>query len=194
MSNSGGGKYAVFITVIGIMTFDYALRIRGTQLPLVATAGLFPVWMIFYVMGVLKAQNLEMPYMTKSPLRGAIIAIVLCCIQMVVFHRINGYWIHGIKLSAHIYSFFIIMWLFTDHARSIYNKIGYMKISSHVVLIGKYSFFIYLTHYLILYTYNYFELPIMWSFRFMLCVILSYVLAVGFHNITPPKIKKYIGF
>lgn len=176
------------------MSFDYILRIKGLQLPLSATAGLFPVWMIFYVMGVLKAQNLEFPYKTKKPLLGALIAIVLCGFYIVLLHHISGNLVPGIKLTAHIYSFFVVMWLFTKQARLLYKKIENKQISKHIILIGKYSFFIYLTHFLILYVFNYLEIPAIWSLQFILCVILSYIIAIVFNGICPRAIKKYIGF
>jgi len=101
-----GGKYAVIITLIGITLFDYLLRIKSVNVPLVGSAGLFPVWLIFYVMGVLKVQKINLPFLCKRPLTWAIFAILLCCLQIGLMYKLNGVVVHGIKLSAHIYSFF----------------------------------------------------------------------------------------
>ena len=60
-------------------------------------------------------------------------------------YKLNGGVVHGIKLSAHIYFFFVVMWLFTKQARSCYSKIQNIKVVHHVIMVGKLSFFIYLT-------------------------------------------------
>lgn len=122
-NRKSGGNYAVIITIIGISLFDYVMRIENAKLSLVESAGIFPVWMIFYVMGVLKVQGIKLPFQTKRPLRYAILAIILCCVHIYLLYRIGGTVTPGIKLSAHIYSYFMIMWLFTDKARMCYNKI-----------------------------------------------------------------------
>lgn len=86
----GGGKYAVIITLIGITLFDYLLRIKSINVPLVGSAGLFPVWLIFYVMGVLKAQKINLPFLCKRPLIWALFAILLCCLQIGLMYKLNG--------------------------------------------------------------------------------------------------------
>lgn len=163
-------------------------------MPLVATAGLFPVWMIFYVMGVLRRQNIKLPYQSTRPLCMALAAIVLCCIHMLILHNVSGKWVPGIKLSAHIYSYFIVMWLFSGHARNLFERIEDSNIVHHLIQMGKYSFFIYLTHNLVLYAYNCINLPGVWLFRFVLGAVVSYVVAILFNRISPKKYKKYIGF
>lgn len=190
----GGGKYAVMITLIGITLFDYLLRIKSINVPLVGSAGLFPVWLIFYVMGVLKAQKINLPFLCKRPLTWAIFAILLCCLQIGIMYKLNGGVVHGIKLSAHIYSFFVVMWLFTKQARSCYSKIQNTKVVHHVIVVGKLSFFIYLTHCLFLYALNYIQFPNAWSLRWVTCLCLSYGMAMVFDKVCPQKMKKYFGF
>lgn len=128
--------------------FDYILRIKGVTVSLVKSAGLFPVWLIFYVMGVLKAQNVPLPFYSKKPMSLAMLAILLCCLQIFLMHEINGNVVHGIKLSAHIYSFFVVMWIFSNRVQTYYTRFQNLKLVQHIIVTGKLSFFIYLTHYL----------------------------------------------
>ena len=184
----------MLITCIGISVFDYVLRIKGAKLSLAESGSPFPVWMIFYVMGVLKAQGKKLPFQNLNPLRYAILAILLCCIHIYVIHRISGSIVHGIKLSAHIYSYFIIMWLFTDKARMYYNKIQDKALGRLIVYIGRVSFFMYLTHCLIIFTFSHFYIPEFWSLRWLLCIVLSTIMAYVCDNVCPVRVKRYVGF
>ena len=76
------------------------MRIENVKLSLVESAGIFPVWMIFYVMGVLKAQGFEILLQNKHPLRYSILAIILCCVHIYLLYRIGATVTPGIKLSA----------------------------------------------------------------------------------------------
>lgn len=184
----------MIITLIGITLFDYFLRIKNINVPLVGSAGLFPVWLIFYVMGVLQIQKINLPFLCNRPLKWAMFAILLCCLQIGLMYKHNGVVVHGVKLSAHIYSFFVIMWLFTKQARSCYSKIQNIKVVHHVIVVGKLSFFIYLTHCLFLYAFNYLQFPNVWSLRWASCLCLSYGMAMLFDVVCPQKVKKYFGF
>lgn len=190
----GGGNYAVFITIIGISIFDYVLRIENIKLSLVESAGLFPVWMVFFVMGVLKAQGIDLPFQNRDSVRYAILAILLCCVHIYFLHRISGSIVHGIKLSAHIYSYFIIMWLFSDKARKCYNQIQNTVLGRFFVYIGRVSFFIYLTHCLVIFTFPHLHLPNFWSLHWILCIVMSTFMAYACSKICPTQMKKYIGF
>lgn len=190
----GGGKYAVAITLVGICTFDYILRIKGVTVSLVGSAGLFPVWLVFYVMGVLKAQNIPLPFYCKKPIFWAMLAILLCCLQIFLMHEITGNVVHGIKLSAHIYSFFVVMWIFSNTAKTYYTRIQNLKLVQHLIVLGKLSFFIYLTHYLFIYAFNYIHFPNFWSLRWVALICLSYGMAFLFDKVCPLKLRKYFGF
>lgn len=188
------GGYSVIVTIIGISLFDYTQRILGMKLTLVEAASPFPVWMVFYVMGVLKAQDIKFPFQTKKPWIGAAIAIILCLIHIALLNMQYGCIAHGIKLSSHIYSYFVIMLLFSDNARSLYNKIRYAKIADWIVETGRLSFFIYLTHCLIIFTFSIIHIPNLWSVRWPMCILLSYVFARVCDKQYPMGMKKYIGF
>ena len=129
------------------------MRIKHANLTMVQSGSPFIVWMVFYVMGVLKAQGLRMPVRTKRPLVCAAIGIILSCIHIA--------WLH-----------------------SHYGSIAHM---------GKLSFFIYLTHCLILVAMQYIHIPRIWPMKWLACTLLSYMFAKLSDKICPAGIKKYIG-
>ena len=184
----------MIITIIGIAIFDYVIRIKGMKLSMVQSGSPFPVWMVFYVMGVLKAQNIKFPFQTKKPWIGAAIGLILCLIHIAWLYTQYGSIAPGIKLSSHIYTYFVIMWLFSENARSLYNKIRYSKVADWIVETGRLSFFIYLTHCLIIFAFSIIHIPNLWSVRWPLCIVLSYIFARLCDKRCPMGIKKYIGF
>lgn len=189
----GGGKYAVVITMIGISLFDYYTKIEGLELSLVQSCAPFPVWILFYVMGVLKAQGYKLPFQTINPLIGVILGIVLCCIHIVWLYHNYHVLAHGLKLSSHIYSYFVVMWLFSDAAREMYNRISLLWMSKWVIEAGRLSFYIYLNHCLIIFVLSVVHIPNLWSLRWLLTIVLSYMLAKLSDRYCPVELKKYIG-
>lgn len=189
-----GGGYSVIITIIGISIFDFTQRILGMKLSLVESASPFPVWMTFYVMGVLQAQNIKFPFQNQKPLFWAVLGIALSVIHISWLFNNYGSIAPGIKLSSHIYTYFVIMWLFSENARIIYNKVKTSIMSVWLVEIGRLSFFIYLTHCLIIFIFSIIHIPNFWSVRWSLCIVLSYIFAKLCDKKCPEIIKKYIGF
>lgn len=164
------------------------------KLSLVQSGSPFPVWMAFYVMGVLKAQHIKLPFQTAKPLLFAAIGIVLSVIQIAWLHINYDCVAPGIKLSSHFYTYFVIMWLFTDEAKALYNKYSKTKVASWLVETGRLSFFIYLTHCLIIFTFSIIHIHNFWSVRWPLCIALSYCFAKLSDKQCPERIKRYIGF
>ena len=164
------------------------------KLSMVQSGSPFPVWMVFYVMGVLKAQNIKFPFQTKKPWIGAAIGLILCLIHIAWLYTQYGSIAPGIKLSSHIYTYFVIMWLFSDNARSLYKKILYSKEAGFIVETGRLSFIIYLTHCLTIFTLSSIQSPNLWSGRWPLCIVLSYVFAKLCDKQCSERIKRYIGF
>ena len=167
---------------------------RGIKLSLVESAGLFPVWMLFYVMGVLKAQNLNFPIRIRHYALCVFVSIGLCLGQIYWFRTDFGLVVPGIKLTSHLYTYVIIAWMFSGSARNIYNKLCGLKIIQLMNEVGRLSFFIYLYHTLILWVFSHFPIPSFWYLRWILCAVVSFLLAKGCHQVCPQKFKRYIGF
>ena len=187
----GGIGYAALLTAAGISAYTYCLTIKGMPLSLVQSAGLFPVWLVFYAVGVLMAQGLLRPMGEKFLLWGAGISILLCCAEIWELWRLSGKWVHGIKLSAHVYSFFVICILFSGFARDWYHRVEAWRLVAWIQELGRMSFFVYLTHMLLLRKIN---LIPAWSLRWISCVVLAYLVGKLLLRIVPLRYQRYLGF
>lgn len=170
------------------------VKVRGVELSLLQSYGPFYVWMVFYVMGVLKAQGIKLPFATAHPLRLAMAAIALSCLQIYIFYLWNGSIVHGYKLSAHIYSYFIIMWLLSDNARFMYNRVKDSRLTEMIVNIGRISFFIYLTHVLIIMLVSKLAGTVPWVIGWTVCMALSILFAICCQKTCPDRLRKFVGF
>ncbi|MGN0028594.1 MAG: acyltransferase family protein [Marinilabiliaceae bacterium] len=188
------GGYAALITILGISIFDYVQRFLNCGFSLVESGAPFPVWMIFYVMGVLKAQGLKLPFESKKPLLLAFFSIGLCCLHMLLLYVLTGNVVPGIKLSAHIYSYFAIMWLFSDSARERFLKVQNNVVCRLLAHIGKVSFFIYLTHVLVLFVIGHIGLPPVWLLLWGLGAVLSCLLAFCGERLCKGSLGRLLGF
>lgn len=178
---------------MGISLFDYLQRIQGIKLSLLEAASPFIVWMVFYVMGTLKAQKLDMPITIRCPLIGVALGIVLSCIHILWFYHYYGCVVPGIKLSSHIYTYFVVLWLFSDDARILYNKVKVSKTVKWIEEVGTLSFFIYLNHCLFIFAISVLHVPHIWFLRWPLCILFSYMFAKICYKLCPITIKKYVG-
>lgn len=166
----------------------------GYSVGLVLSASPFPVWMIFYVMGVLAAQGIRFPFQSRFPLVWALVGIVLSILQLAWIYGYNGVVAPGIKLTSHFYTYFVLMWLFSAAAKNLYVKVQHYRVVRSMVRLGELSFFVYLTHCLIIFAMNVFRLPDWWIPRWLLTLLLSYVFAVSMDRFLPKGVKRVFGF
>lgn len=174
----------------------YCMVIKGIQLPLIAYAAPFPVWMVFFVMGVMAAQGLLKPVRQRWLVAGVALSIILCCAEIYSLWSLTGKVVSGLKLSAQAYSLFIVWLLFTPAVKDFYNaKISNTKVATWLQETGRLSFFIYLTHLLVLpVLHRLLHLPSSWLLIWTCGVAGSYLMAKITHSIVPAKYGKYLGF
>ena len=137
---------------------------------------------------------MKLPFQCKHPLQYAMFGISLACVHIYILYHVTGSMVYGIKLSSHIYSFFLVIWLFSDQAKTYYNRIQNKVIGRMGVYVGRVSFFMYLTHCLILFSFSYLHLPNIWYLRWLLCIILSTFMVYVCDRMCPVNLKKYVGF
>lgn len=177
----------------------YITKIKGVSLPLIVYAGPFPVWIVFFVLGIYigKKGELSIPRnkLLILTLAGLSLSIAETYMNINLTNSFTGL---GIKLGAFIYSFFLIMYLFT-YRDTNNSESPLWKLT---VYIGKISFGIYLIH---MYFLSYLIRPAVKSLSisnyfinqllFIGLTLLSCVMIIYFtRKINKSIAVKYLGF
>lgn len=163
--------------------------VKGLHLPLIVFAGPFPLWLVFFFLGMYLS-TVERKY---SPWLVLLMSIVALCIQVVETQYLldcygGGY---GIKLSSFLFSFLFILLLFS---KRIENKYVDNKFGKIMGMIGKKSLGIYLSHILISTMIMRFVHIHSWLIMFIIVLFLDFVLLFLSNKILPKKILVLIGF
>ncbi len=127
------------ISAISILTITY---LGADRLPLIAYAGPFPLWIIFFVMGGALAY-VPRDYSLKFPAAALVIGLAAQYFEAGLLNDLTGGGF-GIKLSSFIYSAALILLLFSKRFEDSYSPKS--KFSMLFEKTGLISFGIYLTH------------------------------------------------
>lgn len=131
------------VSTMCILTLFYLTRIQHLSIPLVIYAGNFPLWIVFFTLGIYlgKTEEINIPkkLLFAFTLFGLSLSIVETYLHIYIANEFVGL---GIKFGAFIYSFTAILFLFSLKITNSLNS----KLGKILVYIGKLSFGIYLTH------------------------------------------------
>lgn len=103
----------------------------------------------------------------------------------------------GLKPSMYIYSFAIIMFLFSDKVRTLYNTYTNV-ITEFIVKLGRVSFIMYLSHIMFEMAFNKLldyipEIFNNWCIKCIVVILVNYMFIVMLRKIIPSKLYRYIG-
>ncbi len=180
---------AIISSVIAVLTVTYLLYIKGVTIPIIVYAGLFPVWFVFYMLGV---------YYSRKERGYSLLSVSIVVIFGLILEFVETYYLNtrfsggvGIKLSSFIYSYGIILLVLHPRIEASFCK---NKLSSFIVYIGKISFAIYLSHCYIISIVIRVVTFESWLMKFFVVSLLTIIIITLARRILPNKIKHYIGF
>lgn len=130
-----------FVSAVSIICVTWLLKVLGLNIPLLIYAGPFPLWIVFFFMGVYFSKT-DRNYNLLMP---SILTIIGLGLQLYE----SEYWLakgvnaYGIKLSSFIFSAGVIWLLFSKEVESKYTENIIFKT---INWIGGISFGIYLLH------------------------------------------------
>lgn len=173
-------------------------KVMGISIPLVAYAGFFPMWIVFFVLGLYLGKNkiqLSTRKLIIFTIFGLLVSVAETYFNIWYTGRFTGL---GIKTGTFIYSFLAIVFLFSLNTNFTSDSIIWKVLE----YIGKISFGIYLTH---MYFMSYLVKPIVshiqinnWllqqfviiSLTLVFCMIMIYIAK----KINKSFAVKYFGF
>lgn len=152
----------------------------------------FFLWLIFYTLGIMKAQNRMWNLNLKWIVCGILISFLLSYWESNILNQF-GHIVHGIKPTSHLYSFFILLLLFSGEIRTFVAGIERTSIVKFLSWIGRISYFIYLTHVLILFVLRHYISEWNWPLLAVVGTALSIGFALLVQKNVPVKYQLYLG-
>lgn len=180
---SGGVILSAAISMISVGGVTYVTKIMNPNLPLIAYAGSFPVWLVFYAMGCY-LRKVKRDYSLYLPVIMVLLSIVISYAETYYWNTFydGGF---GIKCSAYVYSMAVIMVLFSIRVEQAYKR---NIVTRSIEYIGRISFAIYLYHLFVVMCFDRFHVTEMpWIIRWMVCIATTTVVVTLARRIFPKK-------
>lgn len=180
---------AFVITILSITLVSYLDLVKGYGLSSIVKGGPFPVWLIFFVIGIYLGKMKTRNYRLLPWIVLAIVGLFFSYLEtkwVYSFHH-SGY---GIKPSTHIYSLAIILMLFSQKVQDKCTCCN--LIFNAIVYIGRISFGIYLIHCFFITV-----IGKLCDFNWLLLTIIVLALSIIFISVTRkllPIVARYVGF
>lgn len=181
---------ACIISALSIILVSYILHFTEFEPSLIVYAGLFPLWMSFFVFGLyLKNNNL---ISLRLSLYFSVLFLVLSVMESYFYSlghtNLRGL---GIKLSSFIFSFMVIQWImYWIKSYSIDNRSSLYQI---FVTLGRMSFGIYLIHIQVLTVLNKL-VDLHPTLLFITTVLISSFIIIMCRFLFPKKYLNLLGF
>ena len=145
--------FSLLLAVCGWAVKSYILPKFGISLPLIAYAGGFWMWSVFFIFGFYFGRLKDRNYSIKPWLLLSSLTFVLCVTESLFLDKL-GYGVGvGQKPSAMLFSFCLIPLLFSEKVKVTFDKLNF-KGTILLSSIGFYSFGIYLIHCYVLLVYR----------------------------------------
>lgn len=185
---------SIICSLICVAFVVYIRVFKAIQIPLTMYAGPFPLWIMFFVLGVVLAAN-KRDYKLGYIIIGVIITLIFQIIESkwLVSLSMNNIGF-GIKPSSFLFSLLTITLLFSAKFEELYRA---SIIPKAIAFIGRISFVVYLSHTLIIQVLH-LIIPafnnMLWGGRFLFVGIFDILLVISLYYIIPQKLKRFIGF
>lgn len=168
----GGVFVSAIISLVSILGLFYFTKIQGHELTLIAYAGPFPVWCVFFIMGCYM-RKCERNYSLQLPLVVTVLGIVMSYAETYWWNvKYEGEF--GIKFSSFIYSMAVIVVLFSAKAERVYK---HNMVNKSIEYVGRISFAIYMYHLFVVEVLSSLHLlgRMHWVVRWLICLTATIV-------------------
>lgn len=187
MLNYAMGWVIFSLSLICVAVISYT---SITRFPLIVFAGPVIVWLIFFWIGVFLSRR-ERDYKIGWIFIGVLLSFVLMLIETKYRHEATGGG-YGIKPSSFIFSFLMILLLFSKRIEHKYVKDN--VINKALIVVGDYSFSIYLIHCFVITIVFHFVTISNWIVRWTIVVAITMLFICLVRKVLPNKCLKIIGF
>lgn len=186
----GGVVIIFFITIITIGLVSYIDLIKGYNMSLLMKGGPFPVWLVFFTIGIYLGNKKERTYRLWPWFLVLIIGLFLSFLETRWVYSIYhvGY---GIKPSTHVYSLAVIIVLFSEKIQEIFTSDSLLFRA--FVRLGRISFGVYLVHCFFIAALNRLPFHLGWLSQTFVVLALSLCLIYAVQRVMP-SVARRVGF
>lgn len=181
----GGVIFSLSLICVAVISYTSI-----TRFPLIVFAGPVIVWLIFFWIGVFLSRS-ERNYKIGWIFVGVLVSFALMLIETKFRHEATGGG-YGIKPSSFIFSFLMILLLFSKRIEHKYVKDN--VINKALIVVGDYSFSIYLIHCFVITIVFHFVTISNWIVRWTIVVAITMLFICLVRKVLPNKCLKIIGF
>lgn len=188
-----GLALSLVISLLSVAIITYLMQIKGISIPLVIYAGGFPLWLVFFYLGLYLRKCSEREYKVAHVIHLVLITFILQVIETRYLMTFNGGGV-GIKPSSFLFSFCIILVAFSKKMENLFERCK--RILYPVVKIGNFSFGIYLAHCYFIYLlgiYFPYDGYGTWVINTIIALLLSLATIVILRKIVNKRYWKIIG-
>lgn len=186
------------ISFVSLATFFYLSKVKLFSIPLILYAGPFPVWIMFFVLGLYLGRNkleISRKILFVFVITGLFISVAE---TYYIFHFTDSFEGLGIKIGAFIYSFAVILFLFSlEYQPKIKTKLWKFMAYLGRISFGVYLIHVYILSYIVQRMANAIELPNYFLdqlFLIGLTAIICVCIITAVRAINKPMAVKYLGF
>ena len=184
--------FMCLVSIFCILAVTDLLHFKHINIPLIAFAGPFPLWIAFFCEGIYIGKN-GRDYKIWPIAVLAILSLVFAVIEARFLYSLDGGGL-GVKLSSFLFSFFAVLLFFSSKTEKIFVKLGWLY--RLFIWVGGLSFGIYLCHCYFVTGLSVINLPPFLNFWFVkwAIILLSSSLVVAIGKKYFPWTVKYLGF
>lgn len=187
-----GGGISALLTFVAVVLLVYVQHVVCLNLSLVSSISPFPLWCLFYYIGVAAASD-KLPKVNPLWwLAGLFLTIGICFLEIEMLKPF-GHTVYGLKTSGQLISFFAVMFALSPSVREKFKSDTQKKLPYLAAYIGRVSFFIYLTHCLVILVYNYLVNIDCWVIKWAVTTTVSLLGAGIMQKIISDRFYRFIG-
>lgn len=189
INNLGGVIVSVLLSAVSVAIFSWFAHVRGYEVPLIVNGGVFPFWIMFFMMGLYLSKH-NRSYGLMLPSCCAVMGVALQFAEAYCLFNLHGKGF-GIKASSFFYAAAVIATLFSDKVEKTYDDKN--RVMRAVRYIGNISFGIYLTHLFVIILTGHMVSTGLWLIRWMLTLVIVVALISAAHKVLPVKAARILG-
>lgn len=178
------------ISLVCVAIETWVRCIKGVKLPLIIYAGPFPLWILFFVLGVVISRN-NRDYKVLWIVFLLLVGLVLQVFETWYLNSFNGSDGFGQKISSFCFSAMMILLMFSNKTERIFVRS--VVVFKFITWIGSISFGIYLTHCLWILVLSRFIQINSWIVAWFVVLACDIIFVMLLKKVIPVRIAKYLG-